>query len=238
MSLLRKIGLVIFVIAIPFLVFTSAVRFVVNDLSLYHRGFEKYDIPSVTGIEMAELDRAARELIAYFNAGEKFVRIVLKTGEPLYNEKEVIHLKDVKDLVQFDYRLQLLTLAYAAAYAVAVLLRRARGWRGALGTLGRGLTYGGGLALAVMAAIGLAMIFAFDRVFLAFHLIGFSNLLWILDPATDRLIQMFPQGFFFDASLYLAGVTLGEALLVGVVGWGLGRAARPLPANKTGMAQS
>lgn len=236
MRLLRKVVLVIFIIAIPFLVFTSAVRFVVNDVGLYHRGFEKYDIPSVTGVEMAELDRAARELVAYFNTGEEFVRIVLKTGEPLYNEKEVIHLKDVKDLVQFDYRLQMLSAAYVVAYVVALFLRRARGRQGALATLGRGLMYGGGLTLAVMAGIGLAMLVAFDRVFLAFHLIGFSNLLWILDPATDRLIQMFPQGFFFDASLYLAGVTLVGALAVGVVGWVLDAVSRRLSTNKTGMA--
>ncbi|MBI4289140.1 MAG: TIGR01906 family membrane protein [Chloroflexi bacterium] len=234
MRIAQTVALVIFIIGIPLLVFSSAVRFVVNDLRLYHNGFLKYDIPSVTGIEINELDRAARELVQYFNSDDDFVRIVLKSGVSLYNEKEIVHLKDVKDLIQFDYRLQWIALAYVAGYAaLALALRRKR----ALAGLGRAMTYGGGLTLALMGMLGVAMVVAFDRVFIAFHLIGFSNMLWVLDPATDRLIQMFPEGFFFDAALYLAGVTLGGALGVGVVGWGLKRLQRHAPIKEKGTAQ-
>jgi integral membrane protein (TIGR01906 family) len=51
----------------------------------------------------------------------------------------------------------------------------------------------------------------FDRAFEEFHFIAFSNDLWRLDPRTDRLIQMFPQGFWFDASMLVGLLTLAEA---------------------------
>lgn len=221
MKVAKLAGLIIFILAIPFLLFTSAVRFVVNDFSLYHYGFVKYNIPAATGIELTELDRAAKELIHYFNSGEERINIVLKSGIPLYNEKEVAHLKDVKGLIQFDYHLQLMSLICALGYILVVVLWRRSGWWPAISRLAHSLMYAGGLSLAVMVVIGVAMLVAFDRVFIFFHLIGFSNLLWILDPRTDKLIQMFPEDYFFDAAMVLAGVTLALALVVGIVGWGL-----------------
>lgn len=223
MKIIKTAAFIIFVLAIPILLFTSAVRIVVNDLRLYHYGFVKYNITEATGgIEMAELDRAARELVQYFSSDEERIRIVLKSGVDLYNQKEIQHLKDVKELIWFDYQLQVYSLDYAVGYITILLLLGGKKWWHTLRRLGQGMMYGGGLTLALMLAIGIAMLVAFDRVFIAFHMIGFSNLLWILDPRTDKLIQMFPEGFFFDASLTLAGVTLVLALLVGGVGWVLG----------------
>ena len=55
-----------------------------------------------------------------------------------------------------------------------------------------------------MLLVGLGTLVGFDRLFLAFHLISFSNDLWQLDPRRDYLIAMFPQGFFLDATLLIA----------------------------------
>lgn len=221
MKIIKTAAFIIFVIAVPLLLFTSAVRIVVNDLRLYHYGFVKYNIPQATGgIELSELDRAASELVQYFNSDEERINIVLKSGVELYNRKEIDHLKDVKDLIWFGYQLQVYSLDYVVGYLIILLAMGGKHWLLTFKRLAQALMYGGGLTLALMAAIGIAMLVAFDRVFLFFHLVGFSNLLWVLDPRTDKLIQMFPEGFFFDASLTLAGVTLALALLVGVVGWG------------------
>ncbi|MDD2471668.1 MAG: DUF1461 domain-containing protein, partial [Dehalococcoidales bacterium] len=46
-------------------------------------------------------------------------------------------------------------------------------------------------------------------------LISFSNDLWLLDPAKDYLIMMFPQGFWADAALLVAALTAGGAFLTG-----------------------
>lgn len=222
MKIIKTTLFIIFVVAFPLLLFTSAVRIVVNDLRLYHYGFVKYNIPEATGgIELIELDSAARELVQYFSSDAERINIVLNNGTELYNQKEIGHLKDVKDLIWFDYQLQVYSLDYVLGYIIVLFALGGKAWLQTFNRLAQGLMYGGGLTLALMAAIGLAMLVAFDRVFLFFHLVGFSNLDWVLDPRTDRLIQMFPEGFFFDASLTLAGVTLALALLVGLVGWGL-----------------
>ena len=58
------------------------------------------------------------------------------------------------------------------------------------------------------------MFFGFDRLFIAFHLISFSNDLWQLDPSRHMLIAMFPQNFFFDATLIVAVLTVIESVIL------------------------
>ena len=38
----------------------------------------------------------------------------------------------------------------------------------------------------------------------------------MLDPATDHLIQMFPEGFWYDITMFLGGLTLAEGALIAV----------------------
>ena len=50
-----------------------------------------------------------------------------------------------------------------------------------------------------------------------FHLIAFDNDLWKLNPARDHLIQMFPEAFWQDVSIWvglasLAGMGVLSAL--------------------------
>ena len=79
------------------------------------------------------------------------------------------------------------------------------------------ISWGGGLTLAISAVIGVLSLFGFQRLFLFFHLVSFDNDLWILDPRRDYLIMMFPQGFFFDATLIIVVLTLGQALVLWIV---------------------
>lgn len=43
----------------------------------------------------------------------------------------------------------------------------------------------------------------FDTAFLWFHKIFFFNDLWLLNPATDRLIILYPESFFFTIVLFI-----------------------------------
>jgi len=48
------------------------------------------------------------------------------------------------------------------------------------------------------------------------------------------LLLMFPQGFFNDATLFLAGGTILEAAIIGGIAWGilrLGKKAEPEPVS-------
>ena len=76
------------------------------------------------------------------------------------------------------------------------------------------MKYAGWLTLAVMILTGFAVLVGFERLFLAFHLVSFSNDLWILDPRYHNLIAMYPSGFFFDTTVIIALLTVLEATLL------------------------
>jgi len=70
--------------------------------------------------------------------------------------------------------------------------------------------------------------FDFDQFFLQFHLLSFANDFWMLNPATDYLIMLFPQGFWFDATLVCALGTAAGAIILGGLGWWRLKKDRPL----------
>jgi len=71
-----------------------------------------------------------------------------------------------------------------------------------------------------MLALGLGTLLGFDQLFWQFHLISFANELWMLDPTKDYLIMLFPQGFWYDATLFCALSTAGLAIILGGVAGG------------------
>ena len=41
----------------------------------------------------------------------------------------------------------------------------------------------------------------FNKYFTIFHEIFFNNDLWLLDPNVDRLVNIFPENFFYDIAI-------------------------------------
>jgi integral membrane protein (TIGR01906 family) len=220
---LRILGIAakwIFILCLPVLLLTASLGWAANSLWLYKYGFEKYDISQATGLADSELEKAAAGLISYFNSGDEYISLtVIKDGEPfeLFNQREIIHLKDVKGLIWLDYWVLLGTLVYVLAYAgVCLFWRKRRYWR----RLAWGVVGGGGITLAFMLALGLGILFGFSQLFWQFHVVFFTNEFWLLDPTKDYLKMLFPDGFFYDAALFCALGSAGLAIILGgVSGW-------------------
>jgi len=207
----------LFILCLPVLLLTASIGWAANSLWPYKSGFERYHVSQTTGLAESELEKAASGLISYFNSDEEYISLaVMKDGEPfeLFSQQEVIHLKDVKGLIRLDYRVLLGTLIYVLAYGAVSLFRR--DWR----RLAWGVAGGSGLTLILVLALGLGTLLNFDQLFLQFHLISFTNELWMLDPTKDYLIMLFPQGFWYDTALICAGITAGLAVILGGVSGG------------------
>lgn len=166
------------------------------------------------GIDREEVLRIARELIHYFNSPQKWIK------EPFFNEKEIVHLRDIKGLIRMNAFVQEVILVYALAFIVlGFILLRKRFLRLFLSSV----VWGSGFALLLMLLFGFGVLFFFEPLFYYFHILGFGDpYYWLLDPAKDKLILMFPEGFFFDAALFIALASISEAsLLGGLALWGL-----------------
>ncbi|MYB48000.1 MAG: TIGR01906 family membrane protein [Dehalococcoidia bacterium] len=215
MSIIKAIAFTAFVIAIPLFLIIMNIRVVVNTPLLYSYGFDQYEIERVTGIERSDLISAGRQIRDYFNNEERWlnVQVPIRGGEPepLYNTTELLHMWDVKVLIRTLYNVQLIVGLYIVLFIPVGLALAPHAFPRILLRL---IAWGAGLTLAIVFVTGLLSLTGFSQTFYAFHVIAFTNDLWKLDPARDYLIAMFPEGFFFDATMVLAALTVIQGLWI------------------------
>ena len=225
MNVVKTAARWLFSLSLPVLLLTASISIAVNTPALYTRGFDRYNINAVTGLAPAELQKAAAGLRDYFNNGQELIDVtVIKNGQPftLFNAREVGHLKDVKALFRLGYGAALVTLGYGVVFVLAALF-----WWRDRRQIWLGMRNGGILTLALMIVLGVVIAVDFDGFFLQFHLLSFANDLWELNPATDYLIMLFPQQFWFDATAFIAGGAAFGAVVIGGIGWWRARLSRP-----------
>ena len=69
------------------------------------------------------------------------------------------------------------------------------------GVFFRAFLIASGVFVALVAAVGLAILIDFDTTFTLFHQIFFNNDLWQLDYRTDLLMNIVPESFSYDVAL-------------------------------------
>jgi integral membrane protein (TIGR01906 family) len=132
-----------------------------------------------------------------------------ENGSPLYNERELSHMADVKNVVSGALRAWYVSLAILTLLAILA-------WRGKwipdyINGLRRGGLWMIGLAIALglIAGIGIAINpNVFEQFFILFHSIFFKGDSWLFE-FSDTLIRLFPIRFWEDAFLWVAVLALG-----------------------------
>lgn len=210
----------VLIVAVPFFYVTFTLWNAFNSEALYSYSFSRYNADQVTGIEMAQLELAGKDIVKYFNDDRTYLDTrVIVNGQPqrLFNEREILHMRDVKSLVVYllHYGLWASALYIAMFIVVGYAFWRER----MLVMLARGFFWGSVATLLMIGLITIASIIGFDAVFTKFHTISFSNDLWQLDPRRDRLIQMFSETFFRDAVLLVGGTCILMSLVFGGVSY-------------------
>jgi integral membrane protein (TIGR01906 family) len=123
-------------------------------------------------------------------------------GSPLYNERELSHMVDVKNLVQAGLKVWVGLLVILAGLGVW-------SWQGGWWRDYRlMLASGGKLTMMLIAALILFVLIAFSQVFTLFHRIFFEGSTWIF-LFSDTLIRLFPLRFWQDAFIFAGVMTLG-----------------------------
>lgn len=196
---------VLFVLSIALVIITSNLRGAVGTVRLYEYGYDRYNVSTVTGIQKEELLEITGELIDYLTIKTKALGL-----SEYFNQRELIHLMDVKYLIQFFFLLQEISLVYVICYVIFGAFMTDRHWW--LG-IAKKLIWGSGLAALLLIALGISVAVDFDRVFIWFHEISFDNLFWIMQPG-DLLPQLYTEGFFFEAALFLGGAIIAECLII------------------------
>lgn len=138
--------------------------------------------------------------------------LTFEDGSPLYNERELSHMKDVKDVVKGS-----LSVWYISIGILAILFAVARRYDWVTDYL-NGLRRGGwwmiGLAVTLGLIAGGGILLnpdIFWNFFAWFHSLFFEGDSWLF-YYSDTLIRLFPIRFWQDAVIAMAVIALGGGL--------------------------
>lgn len=146
------------------------------------------------------------------NEGPEFLeKLKFEDGTPIYNEREVSHMLDVKILLQTT-----LTIFYILLGVLAVVIYL--NWRKkTLKDIWRSLSVGGWITIGLIGSIIFGILISFEWLFTAFHKVFFTGDTWLF-YYSDTLIRLFPMRLWQDAFIMMGTITLGLALFLAFFG--------------------
>ena len=168
------------------------------DRSFYEAEYRKNDTVSYTGMSAEDNLRATDTLLDYLQDKRQDIVCTAEvsgTEREVFNERETLHMVDVKALYQNAIRVRNGCVITAAILLVLSVLI---GKKSFFSVLRSGWKNGIRLTGAVILFIAIWALADFNQFWTNFHLLFFDNDLWLLDPNTSIMINLFPGSFFFD----------------------------------------
>jgi integral membrane protein (TIGR01906 family) len=136
-----------------------------------------------------------------------------ENGEPLFNERELSHMYDVKLVTQQLTRFGIGLLTVYALCSIALAASPAT-----RPTLLRALLDGGMFTIVLIITGLITVVLAFDWLFTEFHRLFFTGETWIF-PTSDTLIRLYPEQIWIDAFIFVFGGALVAAIAISALAW-------------------
>ncbi|MBI3282482.1 DUF1461 domain-containing protein [Candidatus Curtissbacteria bacterium] len=163
-------------------------RLLVTNHNYYQKEFEKLGVYNTVDKNTAVVQ------------SERLVKYLCCNGHldpEFFTKREVLHLADVKSRVLAATTMLFLNLGLVILIATILLAKKKRQillWVLKTGSL---------VGILAILTLSASSFINFDFLFLKFHLISFTNDLWLLPPESN-LIKLFPQQFFQDSANRIA----------------------------------
>lgn len=196
------------------LLILSSVFFHVLDFEpFYNYEIEKNNIEKAVNIPKEELLPLYKVLTDYMQGKVPSIQKMASVDGVemlMYNQREIDHMVDVKALVT-KLRRVMLVLGAVFLASLFILMKFGVNWIHLL--IGQFMS-----TLIIFVGFSMMALTDFTHYFIKFHELLFTNDLWLLDPMTDRMIQLLPEVFFRDMVLLMVAGYGFISLLLAVLG--------------------
>lgn len=184
-----------------------------SDYNWYEKEYEKYEVLAELEMEMPDVMEVTKEMMKYLR-GDREDLVVYTTVDGVerefFNDREKAHMVDVLNLFLGGLLLRKVGVVLMVI-SVFVLIVTKGNWKS---ILPKSFLIGTGSFVGITAIAGVAFMTDFNKYFVMFHHIFFDNDLWLLDPRTDLMIRMLPEGFFMDMVMRIGVIFL---LMMGIL---------------------
>ena len=174
-----------------------------------------------TTSERLEFGNQTRRYLISNDTLEDLQQLVFENGDPIYIERELTHLEDVKIVLQGVLRV---FYGAAAVFVLGGLIARMRSWQD---IYLEAIFLGGKITAGLLVMILLLTLVSFQALFTNFHLLFFEGGSWLFFYS-DSLIRLFPVQFWQDIFLVFGILTLAGGILLG---WVLPARMKKIPEN-------
>ena len=185
----------------------------------YEKEYTKHGVLSQMNREMTmeTMLGVTDEMMQYLRGNRPDLVVVAELDgvqQEFFNDREKAHMADVRNLFVGAIKLRRIAIGIVIAGILLLLILKRKQ---AVRTLARGYKWACGIT-AVLALVLTCLISTdFNYVFIKFHHIFFDNDLWLLDPYKDDMINMLPEGFFFDTVVRIGITFIIPALVLLVI---------------------
>lgn len=171
------------------------------DMSCFRLSFfdEQYrELNTAENLDMSHEDlmNATQTLLDYLRGSRDNIDVevtVAGVSQPAFNARESAHMVDVRSLYQNAMIVRWGMLVLLLFLTAALFYQKRRQFHA---YLSRGILSVSCLFFLFLALIGIWISADFTGFWTSFHKIFFRNDLWLLNPATDLMINLFPEPFF------------------------------------------
>jgi integral membrane protein (TIGR01906 family) len=206
-------------VAIPLFLIMTAIRLLLNPLYLdyqYNRAGFPPDPYGFTVEDRLHWGKLSLDYLVNDSDISFLGDLEFDNGTPIYNQRELEHMHDVKVLVQ-----QMLVAWWIVGIGLVSLGIWA--WRANwLRHFWQSISRGGFITTALILGILLLVMVSFNALFTGFHRIFFEGNTWIF-LYSDTLIRLFPLPLWQDAFIFMGVFSLAGGLILGFTGRALAR---------------
>jgi integral membrane protein (TIGR01906 family) len=198
-------------LSVPIVISVISILFLLSPLFInleYHRPGFPPDHYGFTTQERLKFGTQTRRYLVTGMTLDDLKQLKFEDGEPIYMERELKHLEDVKIVLKGVLNVFWLALFIIILGAVFAYIQK--GWV----NYKRAISKGGWLTAGLLGLILLLSIVSFQALFTNFHLLFFEGDSWLF-YFSDTLIRLFPIRFWQDVFLVFGITTLGGGLLMG-----------------------
>jgi len=193
MTLSFSIKYILIILASIFFIFISVtgVLFLILKYDyIYEYNLNFYPITERTSLEIEEIREINSMIQNYFFDESEFIEV------SIFNEKEIYHMKDVKDIINSLFLYGKLSSILFVIITLLCVKRFSVKINSVFKT--SSIIYS-----AILVLLALGFLISFNKLFIVFHEIAFSNDLWKLNINEDYLLMMYPENFFRDIALLI-----------------------------------
>ena len=205
MKLFHRLAGILAAFCLMIVLFVTSVEAVVYwTPGYFEQEYTKYNVlDQLPPMTMEDLLDVTDEMMDYLKGEREDLHVVtVMDGQEreFFNEREIAHMEDVQVLFLRAMSLRRACIFICVLCLGFLFLTKAPVRR----VLPPSICAGTGLFFGITAILALIISGDFTKYFVIFHHIFFDNDLWILDPATDMLINIVPEGFFMDTAARIA----------------------------------